>query len=577
MPLFKEGYKYLQGIEEAVLRNIQAVNELSDMVRTSYGPNGRNKMIVNHLERLFVTSDAATIIRESEIVHPAAKLLVMASQQQEAEMGDNTNLVLIFAGELLKKAEQLITMGLHPSEIIQGYEIARDLALEELQKLSVATLSSPPTPESLALALRPSLASKQYGNEDILAPLVAQAVSLVLPSTSSGTTSLKEFNVDNVRVVKILGGGLSDSRVVRGMIFGREPEGVIKKMSEGKVAVFTCGLDISQTETKGTVLLHNAKELSTFSGGEEKQLEKIIKEIADSGVKVVVTQSSIGELALHYLNRFDILVMKILSKFEVRRLCRLLGATPLARLGAPTPEEAGWIDVVETTEVGGDRVTVFRQEDGKPGGKARPKMATVVLRGATSNHLDDVERAIDDGVNVIKALTRDDRLIPGAGATDMELSRLVLELGEKTSGLNQHAIKKFAEAFEVVPRTLAENAGLDATEVVGTLVARHAGGKGADVGVDIEQQSADGTLPTTPEQIFDVLAAKMWALRYATGAAVSVLSIDSIIMVSCRDLSPRLFVYLLSATPCSQSRQVSRHPRKTQTGMMTDCAPSAHL
>lgn len=136
MPLFKEGYKYLQGVEEAVMRNIQAVNELSDMVRTSFGPNGRNKMIVNHLERLFVTSDAATIIRESEVVHPAAKLLVMASQQQEAEMGDGTNLVLIFAGELLKKAEILITMGLHPSEIIQGYEIASQKALEELESES---------------------------------------------------------------------------------------------------------------------------------------------------------------------------------------------------------------------------------------------------------------------------------------------------------------------------------------------------------------------------------------------------------------------------------------------------------
>lgn len=306
----------------------------------------------------------------------------------------------------------------------------------------------------------------------------------------------------------------------------------MKRLTAGKVAVFTSGLDISQTETKGTVLLHNAKELSTFSGGEEKQLEKIIKEIADSGVKAIVTQSSVGELALHYCNRFNILVMKILSKFEVRRLCRLLGATPLARLGAPTPEEAGWIDSVETTEVGGDRVTVFRQEEGQPGGQARPKMATIVLRGATANQLDDLERAIDDGVNVIKSLTRDDRLVPGAGATEIELARRVFEYGEKTSGLNQHAIKKFAEALEVIPRTLAENAGLDATEVLGTLVARHAGGTCADIGVDIEGQSNDATISTTSAQIFDVLAAKLWALRYATGAAVSVLNIDSIIMVS---------------------------------------------
>ncbi|MCO5613793.1 hypothetical protein L7F22_068071 [Adiantum nelumboides] len=531
MPLFKDGYKTMSGIEDAVLRNIQAVNELSDMVRTSFGPNGRNKMIVNHLERLFITSDAATIIRETEIVHPAAKLLVMASQQQEAEMGDATNLVLILAGELLKQAEPLINMGLHPSEIIQGYELARDRALKEIETLSVATLSNPPTTDSLALALRPSIASKQYGQDQILAPLVAQAVNLVLPTSSSGSSNLKEFNVDNIRVVKIMGGSLSASRVVRGMIFAREPEGIIKRLPEGgKVAVFTCGLDISQTETKGTVLLHNAKELSTFSGGEEAQLSAIIKEIADSGVKVIVTQSSVGELALHYCNRYNIAVMKILSKFEIRRLCRLLGATPLARVGAPTPEEVGWIDVVETTEVGGDRVTVFRQEDGKPGGQARPKMATIVLRGATSNHLDDVERAIDDGVNVIKSLTKDDRLIPGAGATEVELARRIFEFGEKTSGLNQHAIKKFAEALEVVPRTLAENAGLDPTEVVGTLVARHASGQCADIGVDIEQKTSDSTISTTSEQIFDVLAAKLWAIRYAAGAAISVLNIDSIIM-----------------------------------------------
>lgn len=315
-----------------------------------------------------------------------------------------------------------------------------------LADLAVAELTTPPTVDSLALALRPCIASKQYGQEDVLAPLVAQAVSLVLPptsSTSGKTLGLKDFNVDNVRVVKIMGGSLPDSRVVRGMVFGREPEGVVKRINDGaKVAVFSCGLDISQTETKGTVLLHNAKELSTFSHGEEKQLEKIIKEIADSGVKVVVSQSSVGELALHYLNRFDILCIKILSKFELRRLCRLIGATPLARVGAPTPEEAGWVDVVETTEIGGDRVTVFRQEEGKPGGKAKPRMATVVLRGATANHLDDVERAIDDGVNVIKSLTRDPRLVPGAGATEVELARRVGEYGEKTAGLNQHSIRK---------------------------------------------------------------------------------------------------------------------------------------
>lgn len=527
--LFKDGYKQFQGIEEAVLRNIQAVNELSDIVRTSYGPNGRNKMIVNHLGRIFVTSDAATIIREMEVVHPAAKLLVYASQQQEAEMGDGTNFVMILAGELLRQAEVLISLGLHPTEIVQGYELARDRALEILDDLSIATLSSPPTQESLALALRPTLASKQYGHEDILAPLVAQAVSMVIPSSAATSSTLRDFSVDNVRVVKIMGSSLSQSRVVRGMVFGREPEGSVKSASDAKVAVFSCGLDISQTETKGTVLLHNAEELKNFSRGEEIQLEQMLKEIADSGVKIVVTQSSVGELALHYLNRLGIMVCRVPSKFDLQRLCRLLGATPLARIGAPMPEEAGYVDSAVTTEIGGDRVTVFRQEEQGKGGKSHPRLATIVLRGATTSMLDDAERTIEDGVNAVKSLTRDPRLVPGAGATEIELARQIVAYGERTPGLNQHAIKKYGEALQVIPRTLAETCGLDATDVVSKLHAQHAAKEKADTGVDVEN-ATDGTMSTIDAQVFDVLVAKHWALRYATNAAIDVLRVDSIIM-----------------------------------------------
>lgn len=204
-------------------------------------------------------------------------------------------------------------------------------------------------------AIKTVVSSKQFGNEDILAPLVAQAVLAVLPKDPLN------FNVDNVRVVKIMGSSLSESRVVKGMVFPREPEGSVRKATRAKVGVFACPIDISQTETKGTVLLHNAKEMLDFTKGEENQLEQIVKEIFDSGVRVVVAGSTLGELAQHYLNRHGILTIRILSKFELRRLCRVVGATPLARLGAPMPDEMGTVDVVETEEIGGDRVTVFRQ------------------------------------------------------------------------------------------------------------------------------------------------------------------------------------------------------------------------
>lgn len=222
-------------------------------------------------------------------------------------------------------------------------------------------------------------------------------------------------------------------------------------------------------------------------------------------------------------------MVKVLSKFDLRRLCRVVNATPLARMGPPTPEEAGFVDVMEVTEIGGDRVTVFRQDEG--GEKTRT--ATIVLRGATPNALDDLERAVDDGVSVIKALIRDPRLVPGAGATELELARRVETYGASLTSLSQHSVKRFATALEVVPRTLAENAlgGTEGNEVLSALWARHQDG-GVSIGVDVEGDSGDGAgvLDAKAAGIVDSLAAKSWAIRLATEAAVSVLSVDSIIM-----------------------------------------------
>ena len=529
---------------------------------------------------MILTSDAATILRELDVVHPAAKLLVMASQQQEAEMGDATNMVIVLAGELLKKAEELIRMGLKTSDIVSGYEKAQNYALKclegedpfpttranklTLSDLEVDKVADLRSPKELEKALRTVVASKQSGSEDILSPLIAEAVLAILPKNPT------QFNIDNIRVVKIMGGSLEQSKVVKGMVLGREPDGSIKKAKKAKVGVFSCPIDTSQTETKGTVLIKNAKEMLDFTTGEENQLESAIKELYDSGLRVVVAGSTIGELALHYLNRFGILVIKILSKFELRRLCRVCNATPLARLGAPMPDEMGSIDIVETIEIGGDRVTVFRQEDKST---SATRTATIVLRGATQNHLDDVERAIDDGVNALKALTKDPRLVPGAGATEMQLVERISAFADRTPGLPQYAIRKYAEAFEVIPRTLAESAGLDATEVLARLYTAHqrrparaaaaANGNAQEstsesedddeegeseedsssseeapywtTGIDLEAPATSsdptaGTLDALDEGILDLMVSKSWAIRLATEAARTVLSVDQIIV-----------------------------------------------
>ncbi|PQE10844.1 T-complex 1 subunit theta protein [Rutstroemia sp. NJR-2017a BBW] len=516
--LFKQGYQNYESEDGAVLRNIDACRTIASTVQTSLGPYGRNKIVINHLQKMILTSDAATILRELDVVHPAAKLVVMASQQQEAEMGDATNLVIVLAGELLRKAEDLLRMGLKTSDVVIGYERAQQFALEELENLVVDKVEDMRSQAELSKAIRTVIASKQNGSEEFLANMVAEAVLAVLPKNPVG------FNVDNIRVVKIMGGSLEQSRVVKGMVFGREPDGSVKKATRAKVGVFSCPIDISQTETKGTVLLHNAKEMLDFTKGEENQLETAIKELYDSGLRVVVAGSTVGELAMHYLNRFGILVIRILSKFELRRLCRVVGATPLARLGAPMPDEMGNVDVVETLEIGGDRVTVFRQEN------ETTRTATLVIRGATQNHLDDIERAVDDGVNVVKAITRDPRLVPGAGATEIQLVERIQAFGDRTPGLAQYSIRKFGEAFEVIPRTLAESAGLDATEVLSRLYTAHHKHDDWTTGVDIENDNDTGTLDAKKAGILDLMIAKSWAIKLATEAARTVLSVDQIIV-----------------------------------------------
>lgn len=494
------------------------------MVSTSIGPCGKNKIVVNQLGKVFITNDAATMIKEFDVVHPAVKVLVMYSEQQEQEMGDNTNYVLVFAGELLHLAEKLLVLGLTPTEISQGYEMASKFALKELDNLVIDKVADYYSKEELQKIIKPVVSSKQYGWEDKVTDLISEAVRYVMPKSNSSF-----FNVDSVRTVKVMGGSLSSSYVVNGMVLPREPESDVKNVEgPAKVGIYNCPVDLSTSETKGTVLLHNAKEMINFSKGEEQQLEKVIKEIYDAGVRVVIAGQGVGELALHYLNKFNILVLKVPSKFDLRRITRVCGATPLVRLGAPMPEEMGVIDKVETREIGSDKVTIFSQKD-----SSKSLTSTIILRGATKSKMDDVERAVDDGVAVIKAVLKDPRLLPGAGSTEAEMVKRVTTFGEKTPGLMQLGIKKFAEAFEFLPRILCETSGLDASAVLPRLYASHVDDDkdSLKLGIDIEASSAgDCLLDVQKAGIFDSLITKKNAIKLATQAVRTVLGVDQIIV-----------------------------------------------
>lgn len=513
--MMKDGSRHYSGLDEAVFRNINACKELTQITRSSLGPNGMNKMVVNHLEKLFVTNDAATIIKELEVQHPAAKMLVLASQMQEQESGDGTNFVLVFAGALLEAAESLLRMGLSPPEVIEGYEKACQKALDLLPDLSCSSVTNLKDVKEVAKAIKTSVMSKQYGNEDFLSELIAEACVSVLPEKS-------HFNVDNIRVAKILGCGVLSSQVVQGMVFRREVEGNINSVKEAKVAVFTCPLDNLQTETKGTVLIKSAEELKSFSRGEEDMMESQIKAMDDKGVNLIVAGGKVSEMALHFCNKYNIMVIRLLSKWDLRRLCRAIGATALPKITTPTNEEMGYCDMVYVSEIGDTSVTIFKQE------REESAVATVVIRGSTQNIMDDIERAVDDGVNTFKALTRDARFLPGAGAVEIELAKQISSYAETCAGLDQYAIQKFAECLEVIPKTLGENGGVNFTELISKLYAAHqAGDKNA--GFDIEGEGV-AVKDVVEAGILDAYLVKYWGIKFATNAATTVLRVDQIIM-----------------------------------------------
>lgn len=329
------------------------------------------------------------------------------------------------------------------------------------------------------------------------------------------------FNVDNVRVCKILGSGVLNSSVKQGMVIKREVEGTISKATKCKIALYSCPIDITTTETKGTVLIKSAEELKSFSKGEEDLLEKQIKAISESGVKVVVAGGKFGEMALHFLNKYGIMCVRVMSKFDLRRIAKTVNGQVLAKLIPPTPEEQGYCDSVSIDEVGDVPVILFEQD------KSEGLVSTIIVRGSTDNIMDDIERSIDDGVNNFKALTKDGRLLPGAGAVEIELAKQLTTISETYSGLEQYAIKKFAEAFEIVPRTLAENSGQKSTEALSQLYAAHQEGK-SNYGFNIEGEPL--VVDTNQRGIYDLYLTKYWGITYATKAAISVLYVDKIIM-----------------------------------------------
>lgn len=306
------------------------------------------------------------------------------------------------------------------------------------------------------------------------------------------------------------------------MVFKRFVEGDVTSADNAKIALYSCPVDITQTETKGTVLIKTAEELKNFSKGEESLLEEQIKAVADTGATVIIAGGKFGDMALHFMNKYGIMAVRLNSKFDLRRLAKTVNGTVLPRFTPPTSEEMGKCDKVFVDELGDTGIVVFRNE-GKDS-----RIATIVIRGSTDNYMDDIERAIDDGVNTYKGLTRNGKFLPGAGATEIAVAQRLSEYADTLPGLEQYAVRKFSVALETFPKALAENTGVNATDVVNKLHLVHKDGK-ATQGFDINSEQA-ATVDVKTTGIYDLYSNKYWAMKYAVGAATTILRVDQIIM-----------------------------------------------
>uniref|UniRef100_A0A7E4VMK2 CCT-theta n=1 Tax=Panagrellus redivivus TaxID=6233 RepID=A0A7E4VMK2_PANRE len=509
----KDGAQAFKGVDEAVLRNIEACNELANQLKTAHGPAGMMKLIVNDIGKEFITADAATILKNLDIRHPAAKLLVMAADAVDSTTGDGVNTTILLTCALLDGAVELINMGLKPVEVVEGYLATYAKVEKDFPNFSIANADDLTNKESVKNYLRAAVLSKNLSHGNLIAGLIAEACIQV--------NRLPYFNVDNIRIVKVPGGSIRDSLVINGMVFSRVAETDKRSVTNAKVALFACAFDITQTETKGTVLMSNANELMEFSSNEEKEVERQVKDLSDNGINIVVAAGKFGDLYLHYLNKYGIMGVRLVSKFDLRRLCRMLGAPAQANICTPSLDHVGICDKVAQSELSGQPIITFSREG------ASGSIASIVLRGPTTSLLMDIERAVDDGINTFKALTRDNRLVGGAGAIELQIARYVTYLSTKNTTSQRFVQKLFSKAFEEIPKYIAANAGHDALAALSLIFTEQ---KASNKSVGINIFDANKPLDVMEENLFDSYLIKKRAIEVAVDAAVQILRVDQIIM-----------------------------------------------
>ena len=515
--ILKEGTSRSEG-RDAQHANITAALVVAESVRSSLGPKGMDKMLVDGFGDVTISNDGATILDEMEVQHPAAKMLVEVAKTQDDEVGDGTTTAVILAGELLTKAQALIDKDVHATVIVDGYQMASEKALECLHKLAIKV--TPSDKGILKKVAKVALASKLLAeHKDLIADLAVAAVMQV--SEKSGTTF--KADVEDIKVEKKPGGALTDTILIQGVLLDKEVvhPGMPKRIEKAKIALINCPLEVEKPEFDAKLNIQNPDQMKGFLDEEEKIMRDMVEKIADSGANVAICEKGIDDVAQHFMAKKGILAVRRVKQSDMEKLVKATGARILSQLEGLKPSDLGEAGLVEERKVSDDKMTFVE-------GCKNPKAVSILVRGGTERVVDEAERAIHDALCVVRDVVVEPFVVAGGGSTEAEVCRMVKAYSQKLSGKQQLAVQAYAEALEIVPMSLAENGGMDPIDSLMEVRARHQS-KSKWVGIDpIKGKVAD----LAKLEVYEPLAVKVQALKSAGEAACMILKIDDVIAAS---------------------------------------------
>jgi thermosome len=515
--ILKEGSNRSRG-KEAQHSNIAAAKIVGESVRSSLGPKGMDKMLVDNFGDITITSDGRTILDEMDVQHPAAKMMVEVAKTQDNEAGDGTTSAVIIAGELLNKAEELTSKNIHPTIIIDGYRKAAEKALETLEKIAIPVDLK--TTDYLKKAAMTSMASKLVAeHKEYLADLAVKAM-LEVAEKEEGKYKV---DVDDVKVEKKNGETVRDTTLIKGIVLDKEivHSGMPKRVEKAKIALLDSSLENEKTEFDAKLNIENPDQMEAFLKQEENMLKDMVDKIVKVGANVVVCQKGIDDLVQHFLARKGVVAVRRAKKSDIEKIAKATGATIVTKLDDMTPADLGYAELVEERKIGDDKMTFIE-------GCKHPKAVTILIRGGTARINAEAERSIHDALMVIKDIIQEPKIVAGGSAPELEMSRTLKNYAKTLPGREQLAVKAYAESLEIIATTLAENAGLDPIDVLSELRSRHEKGE-TWAGIEVLGGKAQDMFKIG---IVEPLTVKKQIIKSATEAATMILKIDDVIAAS---------------------------------------------